>query len=84
MVVDDKKLVIAAAALARGNSASWQQFVIALKEYARGKAHSCVMSSADEVQLSQGKAQQCAQLTSLFEDAVKTADRIEKGSKQER
>lgn len=72
----DQELIIKAAALARSAPQAWSEFILAMNKFATAGAMLCVASPPDQLQRMQGRAQQCAEITTLFEDAVKSADRI--------
>jgi hypothetical protein len=76
--MQDEKLTLAAAALARAAPNAWQEFLVALKAYADRRKDECVQSSLEELQRTQGRAQLAASLFDLLGDAVKDADRISK------
>lgn len=73
---DDRTLILKAASLAHAAPREWAAFLEAFQIYADGEARLCVQSSAEDLHRMQGRAQQCAQLASLLDAAVKTADRI--------
>lgn len=75
-VTQDPILSIPAAALARRAPEEWRAFLTAFKQYADAQRENLVRSSLDELQRSQGRAQNCSQLYTLLEDAVQAADRI--------
>lgn len=72
----DQELILKAASVATRAPMEWAGFVQALKEFADVKARECVSSPPEQLQITQGRAQQCASLVALFGDAVKSADRI--------
>lgn len=70
------ELTLKSAALARTDSRVWDEFIKAFKEYADAQKDVCVQSSEENLRMAQGRARQCVELISLFEGAVKTADRM--------
>jgi len=74
--VEDQDLSPAAARLARAAPREWEEFKLAFKKYADKTKDHCVQAQLDELQKSQGRAQQTAKLAVLFDDAVNAADRI--------
>ena len=72
----DQDLIIKSASLARAAPHAWREFLGSLKNYSADQAVQCVQSPAAELTRMQGRAQQCAELLTLFENAVTTADRI--------
>jgi hypothetical protein len=75
-IVENLILSVPAAALMRAAPVEWATFKEALKRYADEQRDNLVRASLDELQRSQGRAQQCSQLVALFEDAGIAADRI--------
>lgn len=73
---DDKTLILRAASLAHAAPREWAAFLESFQIYADGEARLCVQANAEDLQRMQGRAQQCALLSTLLSDAVKTADRI--------
>lgn len=65
-----------AAELGRMSGANWSAFIQAFKQYADTQQSLCVNAPAGEVQVMQGRARQCLELLSLFENAVKSVDRL--------
>jgi hypothetical protein len=68
------ELALAAAHLSRAAPNSWADFVKAFEVYMRVRKDECVQAPADRVLLAQGRAQQCVELSSLFTNAVATAN----------
>lgn len=73
---DKQGLVFAAATLARSSPREWESFLAELSKYADNVKDQCVQAPLEALHGMQGQARQCAALVALFEDAVKTADRI--------
>lgn len=72
----DQELIVKSATLARSSPQMWSEFLVALKSYSDDASRLCVASPLEQLPRMQGKAQQCAELTTLFEGACKAADRI--------
>jgi hypothetical protein len=72
----DKDLTLPAAALARSAPREWKAFIEAFKKYGDRQRDAMMAAARDELEKSQGRAQQCALLTPLLEDAVTSADRV--------
>lgn len=72
----DQELIVKAAGLARAAPQAWSEFILAMNKFATAGAMLCVASPPEQLQRMQGRAQQCAEITTLFEDAVKSADRV--------
>lgn len=68
------ELATAAAYLSRAAPNKWVDFVKAFEAYAAERKDSCVQAPADRVLLAQGRAQQCVELSSLFMNAIATAN----------
>jgi len=81
---EDEFVSPAAGRLALAAPAEWAEFKTAFTKYANSKLKQLAESSLEELQRSQGRAQQCNTLALLFEDAVNAANRISAraGSKQ--
>lgn len=75
-----EQLTMAAAALARAAHPEWENFLLAFRLYAEGRRDELVKSPAELIHRTQGTAQACSALQALFEDAVKSADRIAQGA----
>lgn len=71
----DRELVVKAASLAQSAPMEWRSFLEAFKSYSDDQRRLCIEAPLPELQRMQGRAQQCAMLISLFEGAVKSADR---------
>jgi len=67
-------LTAAAARLSRAAPNSWDDFVAAFELYAAVHRNACVQAPADKIFVQQGKAQNCAELSALFSNAIKTAN----------
>ena len=74
----DADLVKKIASLRRCAPREFDEAVAALKEYSHRASALCVASPPDHLARLQGKAQQCAEIVTLFQDADKTANRIER------
>lgn len=74
--MQDDKLTLVAAELARAVPNRWQEFLTAFKAYAEARKDECVKASLEELPRSQGRAQNAASLFDLFSNAVKNADSI--------
>lgn len=72
----DQELIMKSAVLSRVAPREWADFMTALQKYGDELARQCVQAQPEHLQISQGRAQQCASLVTLFGDAGKTADRI--------
>jgi len=70
------ELVMAAARLARSNPNTWGEFLKLFSEYTDQRKNECVQSPPETVVVAQGKAQQCAELLTLFSDVVNKADKL--------
>ena len=73
---EDPDISPAAAELARSAPEAWARFKDAYKRYAERVRDDLLKASLDELQKSQGRAQQCAREIALLDDAVNAADRI--------
>lgn len=76
MSAEDKDLSPAAARLARAAPREWAEFKAAYRKYADSQRDLLVRATLEELQRSQGRAQQCANEAALFDEAVNAADRI--------
>lgn len=72
------ELALAAARLSRAAPNSWVDFVSAFEAYAAVKRDACVQAPADKIFQAQGKAQQCAELSLLLSNAIKSANEAKK------
>lgn len=68
------ELAIVAARLSRTAPNTWDDFIKAFEAYARERKDACVQAPADKVLVAQGRAQQCVELSSLFTNAIATAN----------
>jgi hypothetical protein len=68
------ELALAAAHLSRAAPNSWSDFVKAFEALTVERKDNCVQAPADRVLLAQGRAQQCVELSSLFTNAIATAN----------
>lgn len=68
------ELALVAARLSRAAPNTWDEFIKAFEVYATVRKDSCVQAPADKVLLAQGRAQQCVELSSLFRNAIATAN----------
>ena len=75
-VAEDADLSPVLARLSQAAPAEWKEFKAAFRKYADKKRDALVRASLDELQKSQGRAQECAHLIALHDDAVTAADRI--------
>jgi hypothetical protein len=75
-LAEDKDLTEPAARLARSAPGEWREFLEAFRKYTDARKDNCVLAQLDELQRSQGRAQQCVQLVALLSDAIKSADRM--------
>ena len=73
----DRDLTTPAAALARAAPPEWKAFLAAFKKYADRQRDEMLRAARDDLEKSQGRAQQCALLGTLLEDAVTSADRVQ-------
>lgn len=78
MMRPDQNFTIRAAQVASAAPREWAMFVEAFKEYSAAEAALCVQAAPDALQRMQGRAQQCASLSTLFADPVNAASRVEK------
>jgi hypothetical protein len=74
--LNDKDLIIAAAALARASPERWTMFVKAYGEYADGKIVECVSAQIDMLPTAQGRAQALVSLGRLFDECLRTSENI--------
>lgn len=71
-----EELTLKAAELARWSPDGWAGFVAAFRSYTDNVRDQCVASTLEDLQRTQGRAQQCKALADLFGNAVTAADRI--------
>ena len=69
------EFTLAVAALARAAPREWSGFLEELRNHAAIRANECVQAR-ELVHVAQGRAQEVTSLVALFQDAVKSADRI--------
>jgi hypothetical protein len=74
----DAKLALAAVSLKARAIEDFDQFLVALREYANTQRDNCIQSPVETLQVAQGRAQQCAQLLKILENCRETADSIER------
>ncbi len=67
-------LTTVAARLSRAAPNTWDDFIAAFEAYTAVRRDACVLAPADKIFVQQGKAQQCAELLSLFSTAIKSAN----------
>jgi hypothetical protein len=70
------ELAMAAAELMHSAPAPWKVFLERFCRFTEKAKEDCIRSPVDMIQVTQGRAQQCALLFELFADADKTAVRI--------
>lgn len=70
------ELSVAAAQLARAAPQQWDNFKAVHRRFADRYRDQLVKADLNELQKSQGRAQQCALYVALFDDAVNAADRL--------
>jgi hypothetical protein len=70
------ELSIVAARLSRAAPNMWEEFVKAFDVYAATVAGACVHAASDKVLNAQGRAQQCADLSSLLKNANQRATEL--------
>lgn len=71
-------LTLKAAALARTGHAQWSEFLAAFVAYTNSKKNECIVAPVSDVQVVQGRAQQCVLFEELFKGALAAADTITK------
>lgn len=72
-VTEDKDLSPAAAQMARAAPQEWEQFKAATKKYAERKRDAMMAASLDELQRSQGRAQEATSFAMILDDAERAA-----------
>lgn len=75
-ITSDDKLSIAAAKLQRAAPSLWSEFMDAFSAFSGMRAGEVVQAPPDKVFVAQGRAQQCAEFSTLFANALKKADDI--------
>lgn len=78
----DRDLIFAAAKLARHAPGQWEEFLGALAKHTDLYVSNCISSPLDALAQNQGRAQSMTALLIGLREAVKTADQIERKSKQ--
>ena len=68
------ELALVAARLSRAAPSTWDEFIKIFEAYTADRKDSCVQAPADKILLAQGRAQQCVELSSLFKNAIATAN----------
>ena len=74
----DQDLILKIATLRRSAPREFDDAIVVLKHYSDEVSKLCVQSPPEHLQRLQGRAQQCAEFVSMFTDANKTADRVER------
>lgn len=72
------RLALAAVGLQARAPENWQEFLVAFTDYANVQRDNCIQSPVAQLQVAQGRAQQCAQLLKILENCRDTADSIER------
>lgn len=72
----DKDLTVPAARLALAAPREWKEFLAAFQKFAEARRDQLVQASLDELQRTQGRAQQCNLLVALLNDAIEAANRV--------
>ena len=80
----EKELIMKTAMLRRTAPHEFDEWVAVLQQYSSDVARQCVQAPPDHLHRIQGRAQQCEDLTTLFVNACKTADRVEERAKSRR
>ena len=75
--MNDRELILKAAALARSAPEDWKQFVGALSAYTDVQISNCISSPLEALPQNQGRAQACVAILRSFRECLKTADQIE-------
>ena len=65
------ELLAVASRLSRAAPNNWAEFLKVFSDYADARRDACVQSDADKVLLNQGRARQCVDLLTLFNNAAK-------------
>lgn len=76
--MNDRRLILAAAHVARRAPEEWANFISAFVEHTDNRRDECIQSPPDMLQVAQGRAQACASLRRLLAECTKMADSIEK------
>jgi len=72
----DQTLALKLAAVRRAAPQEWEEMLGELRRYADARMAQCVAAPLDMLQVAQGRAQNAREMVNLFENAVKSADRI--------
>lgn len=75
-------VAVAAAKLKRTAGPLWEEFEKAFNVYAATVKDTAIQAPADKVMVAQGRAQQCVELSTLFSEAISTADKIAAGQQK--
>ena len=75
--MNDRELILKAAALARSAPEDWKQFMGALSAYTDVQISNCISSPLEALPQNQGRAQATVALLRLLRECLKTADQIE-------
>lgn len=78
----DRELILAAAKLARSAPETWNEFLGALDAYTNIQISNCISSPLDALPQNQGRAQSMVALHKVLRECVKTADQIERKSRE--
>lgn len=84
MIDTQSELTIAAAEVKHAAPAQWQGMLEKLSQFTDKAKEDCIRSPVEMIQVTQGRAQQCALLFELFRDADKEANRIHDRRKSNR
>ena len=79
---DEDALAIAAAKLKRAAGPLWDEFEKSFNIYTGKVMATAIQAPADKVMVSQGRAQQCVELSTLFSKAISIADKISAGQQK--
>lgn len=79
--MNDRDLILKAAALARSAPEAWKQFLGALASHTEQSRSNLVASPIDTLPVLQGEARACTRLLSTLETCLQMADKIEGKSK---
>lgn len=74
--MSDKDLTIATADLARRSPEEWSKFLAAFRAHSNVRRDQCVSSPVEQLQVTQGRAQESVALLRIFETCLQAADRI--------
>lgn len=70
------ELTLKAAALAHAGYGQWSDFLAAFAAYTNEKKDECLAAPVADLQVAQGRAQQCKLLEDLLKGAVARADKL--------